>query len=65
MVAQVGRHKALPLPRIIEMIRDEDALNFAIAASCLKHSISGDVNLVTVPEVERLMQGDESGRVQR
>lgn len=44
---------------------DEDALNFAVAASCLKHSISGDVNLVTVPEVERLMMGDASGRVQR
>ena len=44
---------------------DEDALNFAVAASCLKHSISGDVNLVTVPEVERLMKGDASGRVQR
>jgi len=36
-----------------------------VAASCLKHSILGDVNLVTVPEVERLMQGDASGRVQR
>ena len=44
---------------------DEDALNYAVAASCLKHSISGDVNLVTVPEVERLMKGDASGRVQR
>lgn len=43
----------------------EDALNFAVAASCLKHSILGDVNLVTVPEVERLRQGDASGRVQR
>ena len=44
---------------------DQDALNFATAASCLKHSISGDANLVTVPEVERLMKGDASGRVQR
>lgn len=44
---------------------DEGALNYAVAASCLKHSISGDVNLVTVPEVERLMKGDASGRVQR
>ncbi len=42
-----------------------DALNFAGAASCLKHSIPGDVNLVTVAEVTRLMQGDASGRVQR
>ncbi len=44
---------------------DEDTLNFAAAASCLKHSIIGDVNLVTVPEVKRLMGGDVSGRVQR
>lgn len=44
---------------------DEDALNFAAAASCLKHSILGDVNLVSRAEVERLMKGDASGRVQR
>ncbi len=44
---------------------DADALNFATAASCLKHSISGDVNLVTVDEVMTLMGGDASGRVQR
>jgi len=43
----------------------EDALNYAVAASCLKHSILGDVNLVTVAEVKRLMGGDASGRVQR
>jgi len=44
---------------------DEDALNFSVAASCLKHSISGDVNLSTVSEVQKLMGGDGSGRVQR
>jgi len=44
---------------------NEDALNFAVAASCLKHSISGDFNRVTVQEVEKLMSGDASGRVQR
>ncbi len=43
----------------------DDSLNFAVAASCLKHSISGDFNRVTVPEVEKLMGGDASGRVQR
>lgn len=43
----------------------EDALNFAVAASCLKHTISGDFNRVTIPEVEKLMGGDVSGRVQR
>jgi 2-dehydro-3-deoxygluconokinase len=41
------------------------ALDFAVAASCLKHSVFGDVNLVTVAEVEKLMGGDVSGRVSR
>jgi 2-dehydro-3-deoxygluconokinase len=44
---------------------DADALEFAAAASCLKHSISGDANLATLAEVNRLMGGDASGRVQR
>ncbi len=44
---------------------DQKALNFAAAASCLKHTIHGDFNLVTVAEVERLMKGDASGRVIR
>lgn len=44
---------------------DQKALNFAVAASCLKHTIKGDVNLVTVDEVEKLMSGDASGRVSR
>jgi len=41
------------------------ALEFATAASCLKHSVLGDINRVTVSEVETLMAGDASGRVQR
>ena len=44
---------------------DQTALNFAVAASCLKHTIKGDANLVTVEEVEKLMSGDASGRVSR
>ncbi len=44
---------------------DGDALTFAVAASCLKHSIAGDANLSTVAEVKRLAGGDASGRVQR
>ena len=44
---------------------DEKALEFAVAASCLKHTIPGDFNRVTVKEVETLMAGDGSGRVQR
>jgi len=41
------------------------ALNFAVAASCLKHTIYGDYNQVSVDEVEKLMGGDASGRVAR
>lgn len=43
----------------------QQSLDFAVAASCLKHSIPGDFNRVTVAEVEKLMGGDASGRVQR
>ena len=42
-----------------------DALEFAVAASCLKHSIHGDFNRVRVDDVEKLMGGDGSGRVLR
>ena len=44
---------------------DQNALDFAVAASCLKHTIKGDANLVTVEEVNKLMGGDASGRVAR
>lgn len=44
---------------------DQKALNFAVAASCLKHTIFGDFNQVSVGEVEKLMGGDASGRVAR
>ena len=44
---------------------NQRALNFAVAASCLKHTIYGDYNLVTAEEVEKLMGGDASGRVAR
>jgi 2-dehydro-3-deoxygluconokinase len=43
----------------------QQALDFATAASCLKHSVYGDFNLVTIAEVEKLMGGDVSGRVSR
>ena len=43
----------------------QQALNFAVAASCLKHTIFGDFNLVSVDEVRKLMSGDASGRVSR
>ncbi|MBQ8804460.1 MAG: sugar kinase [Tyzzerella sp.] len=43
----------------------QDVINFAVAASCLKHSIEQDFNLVSVSEVEALAAGNASGRVQR
>ncbi|MHA2289847.1 MAG: PfkB family carbohydrate kinase [Promethearchaeota archaeon] len=43
----------------------QEILNFAVAASCLKHTIFGDFNLVTVDEVRKIMKGDISGRVSR
>ena len=43
----------------------QKAIEFAIAASCLKHSVEGDYNMMSVKEVETLAGGDASGRVQR
>ena len=43
----------------------QQSLEFAVAASCLKHTIKGDFNRVSVSEVEKLMAGDGSGRVSR
>lgn len=43
----------------------QEALEFTVAASCLKHSIIGDFNRVSVSDVKKLMEGDGSGRVQR
>ena len=42
-----------------------EALEFAVAASALKHTVNGDFNLVSIEEVEALSGGDASGRVQR
>ena len=44
---------------------DQDALEFATAASCLKHTLKGDFNWVSVEEIESLMHGNSSGRVKR
>jgi 2-dehydro-3-deoxygluconokinase len=46
-------------------LSSQDSLEFAVAASCLKHTVEGDFNLVSIAEVETLMKGDASGRVQR
>jgi len=48
-----------------ELGSDKEALEFAVAASCLKHTIDGDFNRVTIDEVMKLAKGDGSGRVQR
>ena len=50
---------------LLELKDEARALEFAVAASALKHTIPGDVNLVTRAEVERLLVGDLSGRVSR
>lgn len=44
---------------------DQEAVNFAAAAGCLKHSVEGDWNMVSVSEVESLLKGNASGRIQR
>lgn len=46
-------------------MKPQEAIEFAVAASCLKQTIEGDYNLVTVDEVKKLAGGDGSGRVQR
>jgi 2-dehydro-3-deoxygluconokinase len=51
--------------RLLEGADAQGAINFAVAASCLKHSIEHDFNLVTVQEIEALAAGNASGRVQR
>jgi 2-dehydro-3-deoxygluconokinase len=50
---------------MISGMRLEDALNFAAGASCLKHSIPGDMNLCTPDEINKLVKGEASGRIQR
>ena len=50
---------------LIKGYEPSKAIEFAVAASCLKHSIEGDYNMVSVKEVENLANGDASGRVQR
>jgi 2-dehydro-3-deoxygluconokinase len=69
IVDRVGAGDAFGAGLIYGLRRDsadpDYALRFAIAASCLKHSIPGDFNQATLAEVEQLMAGDASGRVSR
>jgi len=68
IVDRVGGGDAFAAGLIYGLNRYEShrqALEFAVAASCLKHSIIGDFNRVSVSDVEKLMGGDSSGRVTR
>ncbi len=68
IVDRVGGGDAFAAGLIYGLNRYENkqqALEFAVAAGCLKHSIMGDFNRVSVQEVEKLISGDKSGRVER
>ena len=63
---EVSNYKQYPSGHHYFTLKDsQSAIEFAVAASALKHSIEGDFNRVTVSEVEKLAGGDGSGRVQR
>jgi len=49
----------------LKRMKTQERLEFAVAASCLKHAVEGDFNLITADEVRKLTGGDASGRVQR
>jgi len=68
IVDRVGGGDSFGAGLIYALLNDysmDDTINFAVAASCLKHTIEGDFNHVSVDEVKNLMKGDGSGRVQR
>lgn len=68
IVDRVGGGDSFGAGLIYALLNGYDATNaieFAVAASCLKHSIEGDYNMVSVSEVEALVKGNASGRVQR
>ena len=68
IVDRVGGGDSFAAGLIYSLLGDKDlqsCVEFAAAASCLKHTIPGDFNLVSVSEVEKLQKGDGSGRVQR
>jgi 2-dehydro-3-deoxygluconokinase len=46
-------------------LSSQDCIEFAVAASCLKHSIPGDFNLCSLDEVRALVAGEAAGRIQR
>ena len=50
---------------LVNKIGEQATIEYAVAASCLKHTIEGDFNITSVDEVQKLVGGDGSGRVQR
>jgi len=68
IVDRVGAGDSFAAGLIYAFLQDmspQDSIEFATAASCLKHTIMGDFNHITVQEVKRLVQGEGSGRVVR
>lgn len=68
IVDRVGGGDSFGAGLIYSMMNNENpqkTIEFAVAASCLKHSVEGDFNMVSVNEVRKLAEGDGSGRVQR
>jgi len=68
IIDRVGTGDAFAAGLIHELVDGkpyQEAIEFAVAASCLKHSIPGDMNLVTVEEVNTLLAGGGTGRIQR
>ena len=61
----VASYAAGAIYSLLNKYEPQKAIEFAVAASCLKHSVEGDYNMVSVDEVEKLAGGDASGRVQR
>ncbi len=68
IVDRVGAGDAFTAGLVYQILSGADAaqaVEFAAAAACLKHTIPGDFNLVSVPEVAQLLEGGQAGRVQR
>ena len=68
IVDRVGGGDSFGAGLIAASLEEQDAksiIEFSVAASCLKHSIEGDFNIVSMDEVLQLAGGDGSGRVQR
>ncbi len=68
VVDRIGAGDAFTAGIIYGLLREEPLewiIEFAVAASCLKHTIPGDFNLVSIDEVRHVMEGKEAGRIQR